>query len=339
MKKYKSRNYLTAFKIVLTYLVILFLGTSTIYGLFTYKALAKVSRTDINVKYNDSAPDKSNIENIAIFAVQRRENSSELYPESNPDLSRGFAKSIFILTLDKEKDEARISAIDKNISVHLENYGFDRLEKSYQIGTPELTLNSLNERFNLNINKFITLNFDSIPNLIDGVEGINLDLTNEDINYINNSVKTLDLKDYDKPFNILENGNNSINGIQGREYMISFPKDPNNILNELIYPNKTDALLKGILYKLNTCSASSLPLYIYNLSDFAKTNMSKSELANVIFDLNRSESFKFMNFPNENNKQGYAMLNEMNWHTPYNFESTKAALEDFIFNGVYNPNY
>ena len=75
---------------------------------------------------------------------------------------------------------------------------------AYAFGGPELAIKTINETFGLNIKDFATVNFSSLPKIIDILGGIDIDIDSEEINYINdyiydmNKINKTNVRKYNK---------------------------------------------------------------------------------------------------------------------------------------------
>ena len=60
----------------------------------------------------------------------------------------------------------------------------DKINHAYAFGGPQLAIKTLNENFNLNIEDFVAVNFDSLPEIIDMIGGVTVDITSEEVSHI-----------------------------------------------------------------------------------------------------------------------------------------------------------
>lgn len=59
-------------------------------------------------------------------------------------------------------------------------------------GGPELTLKTINTNFNLQIDKFVQVNLNSLPKIIDILGGVEINVTEEEVPYINSLLNNQD---------------------------------------------------------------------------------------------------------------------------------------------------
>ncbi len=55
--------------------------------------------------------------------------------------------------------------------VNIDGVGKDKINHAYAFGGPQLAIKTLNENFDLNISKFVSVNFTTLPKIIDILGG------------------------------------------------------------------------------------------------------------------------------------------------------------------------
>lgn len=110
--------------------------------------------------------DVKGITNIALFGVDA------------PVGQRGRSDSIMIVTVDKNTKKIKISSIIRDSYVNIPDRGLDKVNHAYAFGGPELALRTLNSNFHLDIRDYATVNFTTLPQIIDILGGISITVTN-----------------------------------------------------------------------------------------------------------------------------------------------------------------
>ncbi len=116
--------------------------------------------------------DVKGIENIALFGVDAEIGQ------------RGRSDSIMIVTVDKNSKKIKISSIIRDSYVSIPDRGMDKVNHAYAFGGPELALRTLNSNFHLDIRDFATVNFTTLPKIIDIIGGVSVDITNAEAGQI-----------------------------------------------------------------------------------------------------------------------------------------------------------
>lgn len=147
--------------------------------------------------------------NIALFGLDRR---------SKEEKSR--ADSIMVANINFETKTINLVSILRDTLVDIKGHGKDKLNHSYAYGGPELSMETINSNFDLDINKYVSVDFFSLAKVIDIIDGVDIDLKdyeanqiNQNLNEINNIEKLPEGTDY-----IQGSGLKSLNGRQAVAY-------------------------------------------------------------------------------------------------------------------------
>ncbi len=124
--------------------------------------------SDRNVSLPFHHENKRGITNIAVFGIDAREGN------------KGRSDAIIILTIDSWNRKIKLSSVIRDSYVNIEGRGMDKINHAYSLGGPELAIKTLNQNFNLDIRHFITVNFSSMPKVIDSLGGIYLEITDSE---------------------------------------------------------------------------------------------------------------------------------------------------------------
>ncbi len=61
----------------------------------------------------------------------------------------------------------------------------NRLNAAYSFGGPELLLETVKQNLGIEVNRYAVVNFQAFANLVDAVNGVNMELTNEEVKWVN----------------------------------------------------------------------------------------------------------------------------------------------------------
>ena len=171
-KTKKKKHFLYFIEIILLLILIPFA--------FFYYTLGKIPTYDMD----DSAIEENqysdaNIDgytNIALFGVDSRAN--ELTKNTRTDC-------IIIASINNKTKDVKLASIYRDTYVYIADHGYTKLNHAYAYGGPELSLSTLNKNFDLNVKDFVTINFSALANVIDALGGVDIDITKEELKYVN----------------------------------------------------------------------------------------------------------------------------------------------------------
>lgn len=199
--------------ILITILIIV--GGASLYGYITFNKLAnqmeKVELTNDDLGVVDEEElkqyeDYTEVVNIALFGID------------STDTTSGRSDSIMVATLDPIHNKLKLTSFMRDSYVNINGYGSDKLNHAYAYGGPSLSINTLNTNFGLNIIDFVAVDFSSLPKIIDSFGGITLDITTEELNYINGYINHINSLDGTNSPTISTTGTQHLNGVQALAY-------------------------------------------------------------------------------------------------------------------------
>lgn len=200
-----------------------------------------------------------NIENILVLGTDSRDVTKE----------RGRSDSIIIMSYNKRSGAIKMVSILRDSLVPIEGHGWNRINAAYSFDGVGLAVNTVNQLFNLDIQRFVVVDFNGVTDFIDRAGGVTISLTEAEAKYMEN-YSSGRIK-----YNV---GPNDLNGDRALVYM-RIRKIDSDFKRTARQRNVIETLAKKILKE------KSLP-EIYDLTDFAfglvKTNISLTELTSVI---------------------------------------------------------
>ena len=107
-----------------------------------------------------------------------------------------------------------IASVYRDCYVQIEGHGLDKITHAHSFGGPELAMDTLNTNFDLDIQKYITVNFMNVAELVDDMDGIEQDITEEETKYINGYIDELNGIRGTSSAHITEAGTYTLDGTQ-----------------------------------------------------------------------------------------------------------------------------
>ena len=101
----------------------------------------------------------------------------------DPNSDMGRSDSMMLVSFNKNEGKSTIISFLRDTLVDIDGYGKSRLGHTYAYGGVGLTINTLNKQFGLDIQDYVTINFDNLVNIIDELGGIEVTLTEEEAEY------------------------------------------------------------------------------------------------------------------------------------------------------------
>lgn len=118
-----------------------------------------------------------NIINILLIGMDAR--NGESYSRSD---------CMIIASYNKKTHSVKLTSILRDTWAHLPEYGWSRINTATAYGGAGLLVNTINEMLDLDIQHYVQIKFEEFSTVIDILGGIDVELTQSEINYINNKL-------------------------------------------------------------------------------------------------------------------------------------------------------
>lgn len=201
-KRRKRIFVLTAEVIILTFL----LGTA--YVMAKYDKIQRVEIDSENVMVNEGAV-KEGYTTVALFGGDSREGQ----------LGAGtHADTIIIASIDNKTKEIRLVSIYRDTFLKQKDDKYNKANSAYFRGGPEEAISMLNENLDLDIEDYVTVDFKALVDTIDLMGGIEIDIQEEEVQYMNEFLQeTADVAGTEANF-IEHAGEQKLDGAQAVTY-------------------------------------------------------------------------------------------------------------------------
>lgn len=120
-------------------------------------------------------PKNENILNILLIGRDVNESSG----------SNGRSDSMMLLTYNKESGDVKLTSFLRDSLVPIADYGWSRLNATYSWGGVGLTINTLNEIYDLDIQYYVSIDYSGFTSVIDSIDGVTVNLTKAEAQYLN----------------------------------------------------------------------------------------------------------------------------------------------------------
>lgn len=211
--KKKSGKVKKVVLIILLVLVIL-LGVASGIGVwYVGDKFGKLNYIDIDekeIEVNSGIEEKLNgYRTIAIFGVDSRDN----------ELVKGTRSDCIILaTIDEKTKEVKLTSVYRDTYLEITGRSLDKVTHAYAYGGAALSMSTLNTNLDLNIKEFVTVNFESVVDIVNAVGGVNIDITSSELKYINGYIDEINKVTNNNASHITKTGSQTLNGVQALAY-------------------------------------------------------------------------------------------------------------------------
>ena len=97
----------------------------------------------------------------------------------DPNSDMGRSDSMMLVSFNKKENKSTVVSFLRDSLVDIDGYGKSRLGHTYAYGGVGLTINTINKTYDLDIQNYITINFENLVGIIDEIGGVKLYISEE----------------------------------------------------------------------------------------------------------------------------------------------------------------
>ena len=109
-----------------------------------------------------------------------------LFGEDNSDGDEhGRTDTMIMMSIDNWHKKLKLTSFQRDTYVYIPGYGQNKINAAYTYGGPKLTIETIETNFGIKIDRYAVVDFDSFIEIIDTLGGIDMEVTQDEIDYIN----------------------------------------------------------------------------------------------------------------------------------------------------------
>ena len=231
---------------------ILLIGALTIYRTIGKMQQVSVDISDLSIDYEEIQEFENHEEiiNIALFGID------------SEDGVAGRSDAIMVATIDPIHNKLKLTSIMRDSYVNIPDIGMDKINHAYAFGGPQLAIKTINENFGLDITDYMSVNFTSLPVIIDILGGVEINITDEEVPHIPG---------------ISSAGTYTLTGAQALSYSrIRYASGGDYVRTE-----RQRTVLNALFNKASTLSVTALPGLLSEVLPHVQTSMNASDILSL----------------------------------------------------------
>ncbi len=197
------------------------------------------------------------------------------------------ADAIMILSIKEETGEVKLMSVYRDTYLKFgdtDTYG--KITDANRYGGAQMMIQSLNQAMDLNISKFVVVNFKAVADLVDAVGGITVDVQEEEIQQLNKyTIQTAENIGKESYQLVEQAGEQTLEGVQA----VSYGRIRKGVGDDYKRTERMRTVLSLVFEKLKTMSIGQLNDMLDLMLPQVKTNLSNSDmlgLASRLVDFN-----------------------------------------------------
>ena len=133
----------------------------------------QVDPTAKSVKIAQEDPKDEDVFNVLLVGTDSRDPNSDM----------GRSDSMMLVSFNKSNNKSTVVSFLRDSLVDIDGYGKSRLGHTYAYGGIGLTINTINKTYDLDIQNYITIDFENLVSIIDEIGGVKVFITEEEAEY------------------------------------------------------------------------------------------------------------------------------------------------------------
>ncbi len=169
----KKKKKFSGWKKLAVFLAVLFLAgmgglyaiVGSVYDKMKYEEVENLSRESMK---------ENGVINILLIGNDSRENGED-----------GRSDAMILISISDKTKTITMTSLLRDMYVDIPGHDGNRLNAAYSYGGAELLMQTIQQNFDIEVHRYALVNFQAFANLVDAVGGVDLELTNGEVNYVN----------------------------------------------------------------------------------------------------------------------------------------------------------
>ena len=212
-KKRKKHIIIKILIIIILIMIIIVAGAGTGGYLYLKNKLDKINYVEIDEKEIEITEGVEEqllgYRNIALFGVDSR---SDSYGKGNR------SDCIIIATINQDTKDIKLTSVYRDTYLQITGRSLDKVTHAYSYGGAALAMSTLNTNLDLNITEFVTVNFDSLVDIVDALGGVEVDVEKNEVEYLNSYLEETARVAGVTAKKVTKAGKQTLNGAQAVSY-------------------------------------------------------------------------------------------------------------------------
>lgn len=263
--------------------------------------------------------------NLVFFGVDARDGS----------LGKGNrSDTIMLCSVDMDKHEVRLISLYRDTYLNIGNDTYGKCNKAYALGGPEQAISMINMNTDMYVTDYITVGFEGLMNAVDALDGVEMEITEVEINHLNNYQSTMAEEMGISYTPVTEAGKQVLNGLQATAYCrIRYGGG-----DDFRRAERQRDLLIAMVEKAKTASVGTLTDAMNAVLPNTRTSLDVSDIVPVLGKVGEYKVTVSDGFPFAGLRNGGTIGTEGSCVVATSLEDNVIKLHELLFEGeAYEP--
>lgn len=178
-KKRKKKNKIILFAVEIIVLAALLVGLFVYSRLNAADSTGEIAKGDVNIELDsETAEVLEGYTNIALFGLDNRDTGK--YDVGNSDC-------IMIASINNDTKKVKLVSVYRDTFLNVKEDTYNKINSAYSYGGAKGAIAALNKNLNLDIVNYVAVDFGALVEAIDLLDGIELTLTDQEVQIMNDN--------------------------------------------------------------------------------------------------------------------------------------------------------
>ena len=246
----------------------------------------EVKQLDANkLEINQGVEHKTGYLNVALFGVDSRKAS----------LGKGTrSDTIMIASLNQETGEVKISSVYRDTLLQQSDGTYNKANAAYSFGGVEGAVALLNKNLDMNIEHYVTVNFNALSDVIDALGGLDIEMTHEEA-LLTNGYYEETAKVTGREYEVV-NGNEGLIHVNGGQ-ATSFCRIRYTKGDDFKRTERQRMVIEKVVEKLQSANLATINKIIDDVFEEVGTNFTMTEILSYAKDFKNYKLGETTGFP------------------------------------------
>ncbi len=290
---YKKRGRIKRIVCIVLSVIFLLSGSGFVYYYSVLNSMNYVDISNDNDNTDSTLPSSSDVFGNGTSSNDLLQNSKVLNvmlfgEDNNHGDKYGRTDTMIMLSIDNIHKKIKLTSFQRDTYVYIPGNGYDKINASYTLGGAKLSIQTIEANFGIKIDRYAVVDFESFIKIIDTLGGIDMEVTQDEIDYINYQMYKNDQTDTattitDAPGNVHLNGQEAL--WYARDRGLTKGEDDNEIGidgDDWDRTSRQRKLLETLFDSMKSADLGQIVSIVSSIGPLITTNLKKDEITALV---------------------------------------------------------
>ena len=249
-------------------------------GLYVFSRLNKMQQVNIkpgdvivNKEVQEKEPEVANsYTNIALYGVDSRE--GQLTIDAHSD-------ALMVASINDKTKDVKLVSVYRDTYLDNTNGEYRKATECYFYGGPTRSISMLNKNLDLDIQDYVTVDFNVVADVVDAIGGVEIDVQQDEIKWLNGYQTEGSQVTGKEIVEVTQAGPQTLNGLQ----TLSYCRIRHTTGDDYKRTERQRTVLNKILEKVKTMPVTTLVGIVNDMFDHISTSLTLPEIIDLAKDV------------------------------------------------------